>query len=160
MKKILAKKSYSHYETQTFKLYLQSAPAPAGFASNPGLKYRTDGIVDAPIDSQRRPPRRSEDEQHINSASSTLPLPTLPVRDHNTQTPTASTRAPAGFTSNATCRDVNNDVVDTINDSQRRPLRRSEGFCCTTFDSCLLILPGQRSVPAPVSDGPKTMTAP
>ena len=137
-----------------------SAHAPAGFASNPGLKYRTDGIFDAPIDSQRRPLRRSEDEQPINSVSSTLPLPTLPVRDHDTQTLTASARAPAGFTNNATCCDVNNDVVDTIDDSQRRPLRRSEGFCCTTFDSCLLSSPGQRSVPAPVSDGPKTMTAP
>ena len=102
-----------------------SAHAPAGFASNPGLKYRTDGIVDAPIDSQWRPPRRSEDEQHINSASSTLPLPTLPVRDHNTQTLTASARAPAGFTSKTTRCYVNNDVVDTISDSQRRPLRRS-----------------------------------
>ena len=132
-----------------------SAHAPAGFASNPGLKRRTDDIIDAPIDSQRRPLRRSGDGPQINPASSTLPLPTLPVRDHNPQTPTASTRAPAGFTSNATCRDVNNDVVDTINDSQRRPLRRSERFCCTTFDSCLLIIPGQRSVPAPVPDSPK-----
>ena len=137
-----------------------SAHAPAGFASNPGLKRRTDDIIDAPIDSQRRPLRRSGDGPQINPVSSTLPLPTLPVRDHNTQTLTASARAPAGFTSNATCCDVNNDVVDTINDSQRRPLRRSEGFCCTTFDSCLLSSPGQRSVPAPVPDGPKTMTAP
>ena len=137
-----------------------SAHAPAGFASNPGLKRRTNGIVDAPIDSPRRPLRRSEDGQQINPEPSTLPLPTLPARDHNTQTPTASARAPAGLTSNATCCDVNNDVVDTINDSQRRPLRRFEGFCCTTFDSCMLSSPGQRSVPAPVPDGPKTMTAP
>ena len=131
-----------------------SAHAPAGFASNPGLKRRTDGTVDALIDSQRRPLRRSEDGQQITPVSSTLPLPTLPVRDHNTQTLTASARAPAGFTNNATCCDVNNDVVDTINDSQRRLLRRSEGFCRTTFDSCLLISPGQSSVPTPCAGWP------
>ena len=67
-----------------------SAHAPAGFASNPGLKYRTDDIVDAPIDSQRRPPRRSEDEQHINSVSSTPPLPTLPFHTVPTQAGTGN----------------------------------------------------------------------
>ena len=67
-----------------------SAHAPAGFASNPGLKRRTDDIIDAPIDSQRRPLRRSEDGPQINPVSSTLPLPTLPFHTVPTQAGTGN----------------------------------------------------------------------